>query len=157
MDHLIELARSRFAAKRAPFRLPVSASTGGSLKVYDSVAKHADLVIIHGNNRTVEEKRDRVAGLVGDSLMPGPIYMNEDNNGRETTVENLRNELASCDAVFRSGGSWGYMPWVQLQNFPFRYYSPGTSAEVRNEMPVEQRDPAYFKAVLMHMRSLVMR
>jgi hypothetical protein len=157
MDHLIELARGRFAARRAPFRLPVSASTGGSMKIFDSVKEHADLVILHGNNRTPEEKRVRVFELAADSSMPGPIYMNEDNNGRETTIENLRLELASCDAVFRSGGSWGYMPWVQAQNFPFRYFLPGASADVRDDMPVEQRDPAYFKAVLMHIRGLLMR
>jgi hypothetical protein len=81
--------------------------------------------------------------------------MNEDNNGRETTPENLEKELASCTAVFESGGSWGYMPWVQLQIYPFRHMMPAKTARVTADMPVEQRDPAYFKAVLEHIRGLL--
>jgi hypothetical protein len=81
--------------------------------------------------------------------------MNEDDNGRETTAENLRKELASCDAVWKAGGSWGYMPWVQLQIYPFRHLVPGPSGLVEDHMPVAQRDAAYFKAVLLHVRDLV--
>jgi hypothetical protein len=84
--------------------------------------------------------------------MPGPIFMNEDDNGRETTLVNLSKELGSLDAVFDSGGSWGYMPWIQLQIFPFRHFQPGKSARVEDAMPVEERNPAYFKAVLEHIR-----
>ncbi len=152
---LIELARSRFTEKKAPFRLPISASTGGSMRVYDGVREHADLVIIHGNQRKPEDKRRRVAELAADPTMPGPIYMNEDDNGRDTTPENLARELASCDAVFQSGGSWGYMPWRQVQMFPFRFYRPAASWKVTAEMPVEERDPAYFHAVLEHIRRLI--
>ncbi|MEX2260454.1 MAG: DUF5060 domain-containing protein [Bryobacteraceae bacterium] len=157
---LMDLARSRFAAKKAGFRLPVSASTGGGtaaapMPVYDGVRDRADLVMIHGNNKTPEAKRARAAQLVADTRMPGPIYMNEDNNGRETTVANLALELESCDALFKAGGSWGYMPWVQLQIFPFRHVMPASNSTVSDEMPVEQRDPAYFKAVLEHIQKLV--
>ncbi len=49
MGHLIELARSRFNARKATFPLPVSASTGGSMRVFENVRSTADLVIIHGN------------------------------------------------------------------------------------------------------------
>jgi hypothetical protein len=154
---LIELIRGRFRAKKAGFRLPISASTGGSMRVFDGVSDHADLVIIHGNGRTPEQKQKRVAELVADPSMPGPIYMDEDDNGRDTTPENLAKELASCDAVFLQGGSWGYMPWRQVQMFPFRYYMPGTDSRVTADMPVSERDPAYFRAVLEHVRKLVMR
>jgi hypothetical protein len=157
MGRLIQLARRRFSEKQAGFVPPITASTGGRMQVYEGVRDHADLVIIHGNGRTPEEKRVRVAELVADPLMPGPIYMNEDDNGRETTLANLRLELASCDAAFNSGGSWGYMPWVQLQVFPFRHFRPGASAAVRDDMPVSERDPAYFRAVLEHIRGLVHR
>ncbi|MFQ5929302.1 MAG: hypothetical protein ACE5MK_06360, partial [Acidobacteriota bacterium] len=156
MEHLIELARSRFEEKKAQFRLPVSVSTGGSMRVYEGVRDHADLVIIHGNNRTPEEKRIRVKELFLDPSMPGPIYMNEDNNGRDTTPETLRRELASCDAVFDNGGSWGYMPWVQVQMFPFPHFMPAPGTEVRLEMPLGERDPTYFHAVLEHLRNRVM-
>jgi hypothetical protein len=157
MGRLIELVRGRFRERKAAFTVPVSASTGGRMQVYEAVRDHGDLVAIHGNNRTPEEKRKRVAELAGDPAMPGPIYMNEDNNGRDTTPENLALELASCDAVFDSGGSWGYMPWRQLQIFPFRHFQPGPSPRVAADMPVDQRDAAYFHAVLDHIQKKVMR
>jgi hypothetical protein len=154
MGKLIELARGRFAAKKAAFRLPITASATG-MRVFEELNKHADLTAVHGNNRSPEEKRKRIAELYADPSVPGPIYMNEDDNGRETTTENLKKELASCTAVFESGGSWGYMPWVQLQIYPFRHVMPGKTARVANDMPVEQRDPAYFKAVLEHIRGFL--
>ncbi|MCI0366080.1 MAG: hypothetical protein L0219_19650, partial [Phycisphaerales bacterium] len=157
MGKLIQLARSRFAEKKAQFRLPISASTVGRMNVYEGVREHADLVIIHGNGRMPEDKRKRVAELAADPALPGPIYMNEDNNGRETIRKHLALERASCDAVFASGGSWGYMPWVQVQNFPFRHYKPSAKSEVSDDIPVDQRDPAYFTAVLEHIRKLVFR
>lgn len=155
MGALIELARSRFAAKRAPFRLPVSASTGGSMRVYEGVRDHADLVFFHGNGRKVEAKRQRTLELVGDPRMPGPIVMNEDDNGRDTTPANLAQELASFDVVFQNGSSWGYMPWRQAQMFPFRFYRPAASTRVAADMPVQERDPAYFHAVLEHIRGAI--
>ena len=157
MARLIEVARERFSARKAAFRLPISASTGGSMRVFEGVREHADLVIIHGNGRTPEEKRKRTAELVADAAMPGPIHMNEDDNGRDTTPENLARELASCDAVWESGGSWGYMPWRQVQMFPFRFYQPSRSTQVTADIPVDERDPAYFHAVLDHVQKLVMR
>lgn len=160
MGQLIELARSRFQntrGRQAAFRLPISASTGGRMPVYEGVRDHADLVIIHGNNRTPEQKRARVAELLADPSMPGPIHMNEDDNGRDTTPENLVKELASCDAAFASGGSWGYMPWRQVQMFPFSHYRPAPGTRVTLEMPPEERDPAYFHAVLEHIRKTVLR
>jgi len=156
-DQLIELARSRFRAKNVDWRLPISASTGGSMRVYDHVRDHADLTIIHGNHRKPEEKRARVAELFRDPRVPGPIYMNEDDSGRETTPEVLAKELASCDAVFLAGGSWGYMPWRQVQMFPFRYYKPARSSRLRKGMTLDESDPVYFKAVLEHIRKLIYR
>jgi hypothetical protein len=154
MGKLIELARGRFAAKKVAFRLPITASTTG-MRSFEDLNKHADVTAVHGNNRSPEEKRKRIAELFADTSIPGPIYMNEDDNGRETTPENLQKELASCTAVFESGGSWGYMPWIQLQIYPFRHVMPAETARVTGDMPVEQRDPAYFKAVLEHIRGLL--
>jgi len=157
IGHLIQMARSRFRQNRAPFQLPVSASTGGRMQVFDGVRDHADLVLIHGNQRTPEEKGARVAQLVGEARMPGPILMNEDDNGRDTTPQNLAKERASCDAVFGAGGSWGYMPWRQVQMFPFRYYLPGPGLQVEAGMAEAERDPAYFHAVLEHIRKTVLQ
>jgi hypothetical protein len=155
MDKLIELARARFQEKNAGWVLPIGASTGGSMRVFDHVRDHSDLTMIHGNNRTPEEKRSRTAELFADPKMPGPIYMNEDDSGRETTLEVLARELASCDAVFSEGGSWGYMPWRQTQMFPFRHYMPAKTSKLEPGMTLEQSDPIYFKAVLEHIRKLI--
>ena len=155
MGRLIEVARERFKANKARFRLPISASSGG-MRLYDGVRDQADLTIVHGNNRTVEEKRTGIAALAADPAAPGPIYMNEDDNGRETTIETLKKELAGCDAVFASGGSWCYMPWRMVQMFPFRFYQPAGTTRVADDLPVDERGPAYFHAVLDHIRKLVM-
>jgi len=115
------------------------------MRLLDGISESADLTIVHGNNKTPEFKQARIAALVADPRAPGPVYMNEDNNGRDTTPENLVLELASCDAVWDSGGSWGYMPWRQTQMFPFRWFQPVG----------DERDPAYFRKVLEHIRSKV--
>jgi len=157
MHELIALVRSRFQEKKAGWTIPISASTGGSMRVFDNVRDHSDLTMIHGNNRTVEQKRARVVELAADPKMPGPIFMNEDDAGRETTPEVLAKELASCDVVFAGGGSWGYMPWRQTQMFPFRHYLPAKTSRLTAGMTLEQSDPVYFKAVLEHIRKLIYR
>ncbi len=150
MGHLIEVARERFRLKKAAFRLPISASVlrDKSLERYPSVMEHGDLFTIHGNERSPERKREWVAELVADPRVPGPVYMDEDDNGREhTTPEVLARELASCDGVFQSGGSWGYMPWLQAQVFPFRIFDPFG----------DDRDSRYFRDVLGRIRELVFK
>jgi len=156
MGTLIEQVRERFTAKKTPFRLPISASSVGFI-AFEAIREHADLTIIHGNNRSPEAKQQGVPPLVRDTAVPGPVYMNEDDNGRDTTPGALEKELASCDAVFSAGASWGYMPWRQTQMFPFRFYRPAKSAGVTAEMPPDERDPAYFHAVLDHIQQRVMR
>jgi hypothetical protein len=157
IGHLIRLARERFAVKNAAFRLPISASTGGSMLLFPGVRLEADFVTIHGNGRKVSDKSVRARELFDNPNAPGPIYMNEDDSGRQPTPEVLARELASCDALFHAGGSWGYMPWRQLQMFPFPHLSPGPSAALRADLAESERDAAYFKAVLEHIRGLVRR
>jgi hypothetical protein len=82
--------------------------------------------------------------------------MSEDDNGRESTPENLARELWSCDILFERGAGWGYMPWVQAQRFPFRYLPEG-AADYHANLPEPDRDMAYFHAVLDHIASLVLR
>ncbi|HYO81117.1 MAG TPA: hypothetical protein VES20_06930, partial [Bryobacteraceae bacterium] len=101
---------------------------------------------MHGNHISPNEKRARVRKLVRDETVNGPVYMNEDDNGRESTLAHLTAELASCDAVFEARGNWGYMPWVQLQIWPFRHLVPGSRSQVGDNTTVEERDAAYFKA-----------
>jgi hypothetical protein len=164
MGHLIQLARSRYVEKNVPYRVPISASSNGNvrkgeqdMKVDDGIRDYGDLVLTHGNHMTPERKRVRVKELFNNPGVPGPIVINEDDNGRETTLAHLKLELDSCDAIWDSGGSWGYMPWVQFQIWPFRNYLPGPSAKVTDDMPVPERDAAYFKAVLEHIARKVFK
>jgi hypothetical protein len=159
MGKLIQIVRSRFKDRRAGYTLPISASTlgGKNMRVYEGVRQYADYTALHGNHLTPGAKAARLAEIMADPTVPGPIYMNEDNNGRDTDLATLKLELASCDAVFAAGASWGYMPWRQLQIFPFRHVAPAASGVVRDEMPVEERDPSYFKAVLEHIAKKVFR
>jgi hypothetical protein len=157
LGDLIRTARARFQERKAGWVPPIGSSTGSSMAVFDNVRDNADLTMFHGNNRKLEEKRQRTAELFNDPKMPGPIFMNEDDSGRETTPEVLAKELASCDAVFSQGGSWGYMPWRQTQMFPFRHYLPAKTSRVTPGMPLEESDPIYFKAVLEHIRKLLYR
>lgn len=143
---LIRLAQSRFAAKNASFRLPVSASGLGNLGIPKGIREAADLTTIHGNDRPPEYKLSRVPELVADTTLPGPIYMNEDDNGRDPSLRNLELELASLDAVWSGGASWGYMPWRQIQMFPFRFYTLAGDAP----------DAQYFRAVLKAMQRRVL-
>ena len=153
MGELIELTRSRF---KPEFRLPIGASILG-IGVPDSTRGHVDLAIVHGNRLSPEVKRKEIAGLFADPRIPGPIYMDEDDNGRSTTTETFATQMASLDAVWRSGGSWGYMPWRQVQMFPFRYFLPKCGQKLDDHLLLDQRDQAYFCAVLEHMGSLVFR
>jgi hypothetical protein len=148
---LMDEVRERF--RKARFVVPVTVSSGGRMRYPASVMGQSDIVLLHGNNRSPEEKRRRAAELKD---VDRPVLMNEDDNGRQSTVANLKLELESCDAFFHGAAGWGYMPWVQAQRFPFRYL-PGPEAAVSDDMPEKERDMAYFHAVLDRIAELVMR
>lgn len=150
---VIERIRERFQTKRADFALPIGASTGGRMVYPASLAEVCDVVLLHGNGREPAEKSDRAQQY---KVYERPVLMNEDDNGRETTRANLAKELASCDAMFRHGAGWGYMPWVQAQRFPF-YYLPGPAAEFTDPAAIPERDRAYFHAVLERIARLVLQ
>jgi hypothetical protein len=159
MGKLVETLRARFSERKAGWRPAIGSSTlgGKTMRLYDDMRSAADLVMVHANHASPAEKAARVKALMADAGAPGPVYFNEDDNGRESTQEHLKLELDSCDAIFDNGGSWGYMPWIQLQIWPFHSYRPGPNATVRDDMPEKQRDLAYFKAVLEHMRKKIYR
>ncbi len=155
-EHLLQLikeTRDRFEAKHADYALPISVSSDGRMRYPESFLGSVDLVLIHGNGRTPQQKLQRAAEL---KSWARPILMTEDDNGRESTAAHLAAEFASCDAWFEHGAGWGYMPWVQAQRFPFRYL-PSAVAEVRDDMPEAERDMAYFHAVLDHIAKLTVR
>ena len=149
---LVERIRERFQAKRADFALPIGASTGGQMMYPASLADVCDLVLLHGNGRQPSEKVERAEQYADYER---PILMNEDDNGRETTRANFARETASGDALFRHGAGWGYMPWAQAQRFPF-HFMPGPAPEFTEQTPIQERDQAYFHAVLEHIARLVL-
>lgn len=149
LGDLIQLIRSRFAERKAGFKLPISTSTtggGSKMEVPPEIVIHGDFILLHGNNLTPERKRQRTAELSTDPRAPMPIVFSEDNNGRETDAATLAKELASVDGIFQEGGSWGYMPWRPAQIFPFRIYDP---------FQATGQDAEYFRKVLEHMSALV--
>jgi hypothetical protein len=150
---LIREIRARFEAKNADFALPIGASSDGRMEYPESMMTLVDVVFIHGNGRTPEQKTARLREL---AEVPRPVMFNEDDNGRATTLANLKKETASATAAFDLGAGWGYMPWVQAQRFPFRYL-PSAESEVRDEAPAAERDLAYFHAVLDHIADLTLR
>ena len=148
---LIDEVRECF--KHTGYAAPIGASSDGRMRYPKSLQGQVDVVLIHGNGRDTREKARRVAEL---KEVERPVLMTEDDNGRGTTLEHLAAELASCDIFFHDAAGWGYLPWIQGQQFPFRYL-PGTIAEVRDDMPERERDMAYFHAVLDHIAALTLR
>lgn len=148
---LIDEVRERF--KNKDYALPIGASSDGRMRYPQSLGGQVDVLLIHGDGRNPQEKARRVAELRNTDR---PVLMTEDDNGRSTTLEHLAGDIASCDIFFHHAAGWGYLPWIQAQRFPFRYL-PGPSAEVRDDMPENERDMAYFHAVLDHIASLTMR
>lgn len=147
LGELILLIRSRFTERKAGYRLPISCSTTGTtFSVPPAVLEHGDLVLLHGNHRTSEEKGRMTASLMADPKAAMPVVFSEDDNGRETEPAIREKELGSLDLIYKSGGSWGYMPWIQAQIFPFRMYDP---------YQAKGRDAEYFIAVLEAIRSRV--
>jgi hypothetical protein len=148
VGELIQLIRSRFTANKAGYRLPISCSnTGmGMMDLPPVVLEHGDLILLHGNHRTPEEKGRMTASLMANPKVAMPVVFSEDDNGRETEPATLEKELASLDLIYKAGGSWGYMPWIQAQIFPFRMFDP---------YQAKDRDAEYFIAVLDAIRSRV--
>jgi hypothetical protein len=150
---LIKETRDRFQERRADYALPISVSSDGRMNYPESFLESVDLVLLHGNSRTPQQKLQRAADV---KHWERPVLMSEDDNGRASTAAHLAAELASCDVFFEHAAGWGYMPWVQAQRFPFRYL-PAGSSEVRDDLPETQRDMAYFHAVLDHIAKLTMK
>ncbi|MEX2264591.1 MAG: hypothetical protein WD696_21735 [Bryobacteraceae bacterium] len=143
-ENIIDLMReirSRFG--RAGYKLPITASSDGRMNYPDSLSRVSDVILIHGNGRTLAQKMQRAMDL---KKAERPVLMNEDDNGRQATPENLVKELASCDLFFEHAAGWGYMPWVQAQRFPFRYLPHDGDSEM-----------AYFHDVLDHIAGLTLK
>ncbi len=63
-----------------------------------SLQGQVDVLLVHGDGRSPQEKAKRVAELRDAQR---PVLMTEDDNGRATTVEHLAGDLASCDIFYQ--------------------------------------------------------
>ena len=148
---LVEEVRERF--HDADFTLPIGASTSGTMTYPASLAQTCDVVLIHGDGNSPQEKISRIQALI---QAPRPVWMVEDTNGKEITEQNLAREQSSLKTVFQSTAGWGYMPWRQAEQFPFEYL-PGPGSEFNDQTPEGQREGAYFRAVLESIARLVLK
>ena len=149
---LLDDVRQRFRFRKSDFALPISVSSDGRMLYPSTVEGQVVVVLVHGNNRALEYKTRRLTQL---RALQRPILMTEDDNGRDSTTENLAKDVASCDLLFEQAAGWGYMPWIQAQRFPFRYL-PAPSAQLKDTLPEKERDMVYFHAVLDHIAGLVL-
>ena len=151
IDRFVELIRERF--NHADYTLPIGASSSGSMRYPDSLAQVCDVVLLHGNGRTPAEKLGRLRHFQATRRA---LWMVQDDNGQETTLANLAREKASADALFEGGAGWGFTPWKQAHRFPF-IYLPDPNSEFGDDTMETKRDAAYFRAVLEHVATLVLK
>jgi hypothetical protein len=105
LPDLIGLVRASFEERKAGYRPPVSTSYTGSGMRLEPPAS-ADFVPVHGNYQAAALKGERTAELMR-AAPARPVVFSEDNNGRDTDDPTLARELASLEAIFAAGGSWG--------------------------------------------------
>ncbi len=151
IDRFVELIRERF--NHADYSLPIGAASSGKMRYPDSLAQVCDVVLLHGNGRTPGEKLGRLRQFEATKRA---LWMVQDDNGQEATLANLAREKASADALFKDGAGWGFTPWKQAQSFPL-VYLPESSSEFADDTMEAKRDGAYFRAVLEHVATLVMK
>jgi len=144
---LVNLAKTRFDGKN--FKLPVTASLGGGDFPGSALKNASDLVLLHGNGIAPATDAANVATMIADTTTHGPVVMNEDRNTETTaTAESLSAEKQTASGIFSAGGSWGFMLYQYCQYYPFSW-KLGDTADVSSLENL-------FKAVLMHIKSLVM-
>ena len=151
IDRFVELIRERF--NHADYTLPIGAASSGRMTYPDSLAQVCDVVLLHGNGRTPGEKLGRLRQFQATKRA---LWMVQDDNGQETTLANLAREKASADTLFKDGAGWGFTPWKQAHRFPF-IYLPDPSSEFGDDTMEAKRDGAYFRAVLEHVATLVLK
>jgi hypothetical protein len=119
----------------------------------ESLARLCDLVLMHGDGRSLAEKTLTVRQIEDYGRL---VWVTADESGLGMVPANLPAEKASADALFRETAGWGYVPRTQAQQFPF-VYQPAETAEFSDTMSEAERGATYFKAVLEHIASLVLR
>jgi len=149
--HVLEDVRERF--HEAGFALPIGSSSGADISYPASLAQLCDVVLVQGNGLSPGRKRVRLQELQSNQR---PVWMVRDDNGQELNSEALSREIASADVLFVNGAGWGFRPRAGAHQFPFDY-RPGTTSEINGGSSPSDRDSAYFKAVLEHIATLVLK
>jgi hypothetical protein len=149
--NIVDYVRDRF--HDADFLPPIGASAGGNMAYPASLARLCDMVLIHGNGQS---SQDKIARIQEFEDYDRPVWVTYDNNGHEPTLENLDRELTSAEIMFRNTAGWGYVPWALALQFPFDYL-PAESSAFTDGTPLELRQRAYFRAVLEHIANLTLR
>jgi hypothetical protein len=149
--HVLEDVRERF--HEAAFALPIGASSGSDMSYPASLAQLCDVVLVQGDGLSPGRKRVRLQELQSNQR---PVWMVRDDNGHELDLAALSRETASADVLFVNGAGWGFRPRAGAQQFPFEY-RPGTTSKPNGVSSADDRDRAYFKAVLEHIATLVLK
>lgn len=149
--HVLEDVRERF--HNAAFALPIGASSGADMSYPASLAQLCDVVLVRGNGLSPGRKRERLQELQSNQR---PVWMVSDDNGGDSGLATLSRETASADVLFVNGAGWGFRPPTGAHRFPFEY-RPGTTSELNGASSASDRDRAYFKAVLEHIATLVLK
>lgn len=111
---LIELARAT-----APTLL-VSTSGMGNGTMSETIAHHADFLLIHFNNTALQDIPARVHDL---DPYAKPIVCNEDNKLGAAGAEAAR-------LAVTSGAAWGFMHTAKNQHVPFEFDGPADDFEI---------------------------
>jgi len=149
--HVLEDVRERF--HEAAFALPIGASSGSDMSYPASLAQLCDVVLVQGNGLSPSRKRVRLQELQSNQR---PVWMVSDDNGHELDSAALSRETASADVLFVNGAGWGFRPPAWVHQFPFGY-RPGPTSKLNGASSASDRDGAYFKAVLEHIATLVLK
>lgn len=149
--HVLEDVRERF--HEAAFALPIGASSGPDMSYPASLAQLCDVVLVQGNGLSPSRKRARLQELQANQR---PVWMVSDDNGHDSDLATLSLETGSADILFVDGAGWGFRPRAGAHQFPFEY-RPGATSELNGASSASSRDRAYFKAVLEHIATLVLK
>jgi len=148
---LVTEVRERF--NNADFSLPIGASASPRMAYPASLARLCDVILLHANGRTPREKMALIRPLRNARK---PIWIIEDYNTTAATLENLSLQSESARSVFQATAGWGYVPWVQAEQYPFQYL-PGPSSQFTNQTPADEREAAFFRAMLEHLAETVLK
>ncbi len=151
IGNLIRVVREEF--QEAEFSLPIGASTSSAMLYPSSLARVCDVVMLQGNGRS---PADKVARSLQLQEYDRAVLMINDDNGVDATPAALSREHATADAFMTNASGWSFRPPRLADRFPFEY-APADSAVLDESWDEARRRPAYFRAMLEKIATLVLR